>query len=60
MESTKIIEYAHELVAAHGPSAEAEAAQRAVAAEQAGKAEEAEHWRRVRTAIVQMKSPHVS
>jgi hypothetical protein len=60
MESTKIIEYAHQLVAAHGPTAEAEAAQKALNAEQAGNADEAEQWRKVRTAIVQMKSPHAS
>ena len=60
MESTKIIEYAQQLVAAHGPAAEAEAAQKALNAEQAGKADEAEQWRKVRLAIAQMKSPHVS
>jgi len=60
MESTKIVEYARQLVAAHGPAAEAEAAQKALDAENAGKADEAEQWRQVRTAIVQMRPAHSS
>ncbi len=60
MESTKIVEYARQLVEAHGPAAEAEAAQKALDAEAAGNAEEAEQWRKVRAAIVQMRPAHSS
>jgi hypothetical protein len=60
MQSTKIVEYAHQLVDAHGLAAEAEAARKAIDAERAGKPEEAEQWRKVRSAIIQMKAPHVS
>ncbi len=60
MKSTEIVEYAKQLVAAHGAAAEAEAAQKAIDAEKSGKAEEAEQWRQVRTAIVQMRPAHSS
>jgi hypothetical protein len=60
MEITKIIEYARQLVEAHGPAAEAEAAKKASELEKAGNADEAEQWRRVRIAIAEMKPPHAS
>ena len=60
MKSTEIIEYARQLVAAHGAAAEAEAAQRANNAEQAGNEDEAEQWRQVRAAIVRIRPAHAS
>ena len=60
MKSTQIIEYAKELVEAHGAKAEAEAAQRAIDADNAGKPDEAEQWRQVRAAIVKMRPAHSS
>lgn len=60
METTKIVEHARQLLAAHGDKAEAEAAQKAGARQAEGKAEEAENWRRIRAAIHGMRPPHVS
>ena len=60
MDSATIIEYARQLVEAHGPAAEAEAAKKASDMEKAGKADEAEQWRRIRIAIAEMKPPHES
>ena len=60
MDSTKVIEYARQLVEAHGSAAEAEAAKKASDMGKAGKADEAEQWRRVRIAIAEMKPPHES
>ena len=60
MKTTAIAAFAQELMEAHGSKAEAEAAQKAVAAENAGNAEEAQNWRKVRAAISQMRGPHES
>lgn len=60
MDATKIAEYARQLLAAHGDKAEAEAAQKASAAADAGKADEADMWAKVRTAIATMRGPHAS
>lgn len=56
----KITDYARSLLDAHGDKAEAEAAQRAAAAEQAGETGNAEQWHQVRKAINQLRSGHVS
>ena len=47
----KVAEYARALYEAHGDKAEAEAAQKMTAAEEAGKAEEVEQWRAIREAV---------
>ncbi len=60
MRTTAIAALAEELLAAHGDNAEAEAAQKAVALEEAGNSEEAETWKKVRAAISQMRGAHES
>lgn len=60
MKTTKIAEHARQLIEARGDSAEAEAASRAKELEAQGKVEDAANWRRVRVAIHEMRSPHVS
>ncbi len=60
MNTIRITEYARQLIDAHGAAAEAEAAQKAIKADESGNPDEAEQWRRVRSAILQMKSAHVS
>lgn len=47
----KVAEYARSLYEAHGDKAEAEAAQKMAAAEEAGKTEEVEQWRAIREAV---------
>ncbi len=47
----KVADYARALFEAHGDKAEAEAAAKMAAAEQAGKPEEAKDWRKVREAV---------
>ena len=60
MMTSDIAGYARALYDAHGDAAEAEATQKASAAEADGKTEEAENWRRVRAAIAQIRGAHVS
>ena len=45
---------------AHGFAAIAEAAQKANAFEQQGDEEQAQTWRRIETALLEMRGPHVS
>jgi hypothetical protein len=58
MHATQIQEYARQLREAHGDRATAEAAQKAVAFEQAGDREQAEIWRRVEAALLLMRGPN--
>jgi len=60
MEETLITEYARELMEAHGQSAIAEAAQRALACERQKDKEGAETWRRVEAALQVMRGPRAS
>lgn len=60
MKMTDIHRYARELSEAHGAKALAEAAQRAVAYEKQGDAEQATTWRRVEAALREMKGPRQS
>ncbi|MEM6460960.1 MAG: hypothetical protein AAF724_03500 [Pseudomonadota bacterium] len=60
MRTTKVVEHARKLLDAYGEKAEATAAQKASKLEAAGKAEDAATWRRVRSAIHEMRPPHVS
>ena len=55
MDGEKIVEYARALYNAHGDKAEAEAAQKAQVCDEAGKADEAQDWRAIRTAIKEMR-----
>jgi diphthamide biosynthesis methyltransferase len=57
MQATEIQEYARRLLEAHGAKAIAEAAQKAVAFERAGDKKQAETWRRVEAALMQMRGP---
>jgi len=60
MDSLQIIEHARQLFAAHGDKAEAEAAQKASAFEADGDSEQAEVWKKIRTAIHEMRQGHQS
>ncbi len=60
MEETVITEYARQLMEAHGQSAIAEAAQRAVACEHAQDKEGAETWRKVEAALQILRGPRTS
>lgn len=59
MDQINVIEYAKQLMAAHGDKAEAEAAQKAVDLEASGDAAGADSWRRVRTAIRELRASNV-
>ena len=60
MKPSDIASYARALYEAHGDAAEAEATQKASAAQAEGRPEEAEDWRRVRASIAQIRGAHVS
>lgn len=60
MEIAKITEYARALYQAHGDAAEAEAAQKAKRSEDAGDADEAENWRKIRLAIREIRGARES
>ncbi len=60
MDITQIEDYAQRLYAAHGDKAEAEAAQKASAAEEAGDTKQAEDWRRIRSAIRTLRGANAS
>lgn len=58
LDTLKTAEYARALYAAHGDKAEAEAAQKAVSAKNAGRRAEAEEWQAVRRAIRSIRGPN--
>lgn len=60
MDMTQIDDYANRLYAAHGDKAEYEAAQKAKAAKESGKTDEAEQWQQVRSKIRILRGPNVS
>jgi hypothetical protein len=60
MEETMIIEYARQLMDAHGQRAIAEAAQRAVESERMKDKDEAQTWRHVEAALKAMQGPIAS
>lgn len=60
MDMNEIHDYARRFLGTHGDKAEAEAAQQAADCEQRGEVQEAENWRRIRAAIMQMRGPHAS
>ena len=60
MDMLKITEQARALLDAHGDKAEAEAAQKAAALRGDGKNDEAAQWEKVRKAIHELRSGHVS
>jgi len=60
MDETVITEYARALMEAHGASAIAEAAQRAVKCERDKDKDGAETWRRVEQALQAMRGPRAT
>jgi hypothetical protein len=60
MQEVEVADFARQLFQAHGPKAAAEAAQKARALEEQGKADEATTWRRIKAAIKEMLGPHQS
>jgi hypothetical protein len=60
MGATEIQDYARQLLEAHGDRALAEAAQNAASCEEAGDKEAAETWRRVETALLEMRGTRLS
>ncbi len=60
MQMVDVQDYARRLYEAHGAKAVAEAAQKARALEDQGKAEDAEPWRRIESALKEMLGPHQS
>jgi hypothetical protein len=60
MKATEIDEYARQLWETSGAKAVAEAAQKVLTFEQNGDKEQAETWRRIEAALVQMKGPRES
>ena len=60
MNMNEIHDYARRFIGTHGDRAEVEAAQKVAECEKLGERQEAEDWRRIRTAIKEMRGPHVS
>lgn len=60
MDTTKIHDLARRLYKAHGPSAVAEAARKAVCCEKEQDHEQARIWRRIEAALLEMKGPNYS
>jgi hypothetical protein len=60
MLAVEIQDHARKLMEAQGPKALAEAAQKARALEEQGDKEQAEIWRRIEAALLEMRGPHVS
>jgi len=60
MQATDVQDYARQLLEAHGFQAIAEAARKASALEQQGDSQEAQIWRRIEAALLQMRGPHAS
>ena len=58
MDAIKATEYARALLASHGDQALAEAARRMRECQQAGKADEARDWEKIRLALSEMRGPH--
>ncbi|MGP1355564.1 hypothetical protein [Roseicyclus sp.] len=55
MDHKDLVQYARSLFDAHGDKAEAEAAQKAAAARDAGKPEDAETWEKIRLHIKELR-----
>jgi len=60
MKETDIHDYARQLLEAHGDKAVSEAAQKALAFEQKGQADEAATWRHIEAALKLMRGAHAS
>ena len=60
MDATKIHDLARRLYSAHGAAAVAEAAHKAVSCENEQDQEQAQIWRRIEKALMEMKGPRFS
>ena len=60
MQITEVHDYARQLLQAQGFKAIAQAAQKARTFEEQGDDEQAQTWRRIEAALVQMRGPHES
>ena len=60
MNTIEIQEHARKLKDAHGDKAILEAAEKARELEEAGDKEQAENWRRIEAALMQLRGPHES
>ena len=60
MQAGEVQDYARQLFEARGLKAIAEAAQKARVCEEQGDSEQAQTWRRVEAALMQMRGPNVS
>ena len=60
MNTIEIQEHARKLKDAHGDKAILEAAEKARQLEEAGDKEQAENWRRIEAALMQLRGPHES
>ncbi|MFW5641522.1 MAG: hypothetical protein ACOCY0_02030 [Roseicyclus sp.] len=60
MKMQDITQHAHALYRAHGDRAEAEAAQKARAEEDAGNPDEAENWHKIRRQIKELRGPRAT
>jgi len=60
MQAIDVQEYARQLFDAHGFKAIAEAAQKASAFEAQGDDQQAQTWRRIEAALIEMRGPHAS
>jgi hypothetical protein len=60
MNAIEIQEHARKLKDAHGDKAILEAAEKARELEEGGDREQAENWRRIEAALMQMRGPHAS
>jgi hypothetical protein len=60
MREIEIQDYARQLLEAHGAKAVVEAAQKASDCETQGNAEDAETWRHIEAALMQMRGPNMS
>jgi hypothetical protein len=60
MQITEVHDYARQLLQAQGFKAIAQAAQKARTFEEQGDDEQAQTWRRIEAALLQMRGPHES
>jgi len=60
MKQTELVEHARKLWEAHGAKSIAEAAQKAVALEKAGRNNLARNWRRIEAILLEMRGPRQS
>jgi len=59
MRENEVIDYARRLLEAHGGKAEAEAAQKVREMEEKDDQEQAETWRKIRAAIIELRSSQI-